>query len=142
MQEIILHLILLIIMELLKLVLMKIQILILTLVSLNLIKITPQKRQRRFLQMFLPIQKENSTQEAESSADESVTPQETVAVKRNSSIPTDRASNAITKETVLKPMQVRKPESTSKAKEENKAEDTVYITNTPIERALSISQLR
>lgn len=79
--------------------------------------------------------KENSTQEAESSADESVTPQETVAVKRNSSIPTNRASNAITKETVLKPMQVRKLESTSKAKEENKAEDTVYITNTPIEKS-------
>ncbi|RKM01647.1 hypothetical protein D6D92_02505 [Moraxella catarrhalis] len=79
--------------------------------------------------------KENSTQEAESSADESVTPQETVAVKRNSSIPTNRASNAITKETVLKPMQVRKLESISKAKEENKAEDTVYITNTPIEKS-------
>lgn len=79
--------------------------------------------------------KENSTQEAESSADESVTPQETVAVKRNSSIPTNRASNAITKETVLKPMQVRKLESTSKAKEENKAEDIVYITNTPIEKS-------
>lgn len=79
--------------------------------------------------------KENSTQEAESSADESVTPQEAVAVKRNSSIPTNRASNAITKETVLKPMQVRKLESTSKAKEENKAEDTVYITNTPIEKS-------
>lgn len=79
--------------------------------------------------------KENSTQEAESSADESITPQEAVAVKRNSSIPTNRASNAITKETVLKPMQVRKLESTSKAKEENKAEDTVYITNTPIEKS-------
>lgn len=79
--------------------------------------------------------KENSTQEAESSADELITPQEAVAVKRNSSIPTNRASNAITKETVLKPMQVRKLESTSKAKEENKAEDTVYITNTPIEKS-------
>lgn len=79
--------------------------------------------------------KENSTQEAESSADESITPQEAVAVKRNSSIPTNRASNAITKETVLKPMQVRKLESTSKAKEETKAEDTVYITNTPIEKS-------
>ncbi|OOD11272.1 hypothetical protein BWO92_05325 [Moraxella catarrhalis] len=79
--------------------------------------------------------KENSTQEAESSADELITPQETIAVKRNSSIPTNRASNAITKETVLKPMQVRKLESTSKAKEENKAEDTVYITNTPIEKS-------
>lgn len=78
---------------------------------------------------------ENSTQEAESSVDELITPQETLPVKRNSSIPTNRASNAITKETVLKPMQVRKLESTSKAKEENKAEDTVYITNTPIEKS-------
>lgn len=79
--------------------------------------------------------KENSTQETESSVDESITPQETVAVKRNSSIPTNRASNAITKETVLKPMQVRKLESTSKAKEEAKSEDAVYITNTPIEKS-------
>lgn len=78
---------------------------------------------------------ENSTQETEFSVDESITLGETVAVKRNSSIPTNRASNAITKETVLKPMQVRKLESTSKAKEENKAEDTVYITNTPIEKS-------
>lgn len=78
---------------------------------------------------------ENSTQETESSADESITPQETIPVKRNSSIPTNRASNAITKETVLKPMQVRKLESTSKAKEENKAKDAVYITNTPIEKS-------
>ena len=78
---------------------------------------------------------ENSTQETKSSVDELITPQETIPVKRNSSIPTNRASNAITKETVLKPMQVRKLESTSKAKEENKAEDTVYITNTPIEKS-------
>lgn len=78
---------------------------------------------------------ENSTQETESSVDESITPEETIPVKRNSSIPTNRASNAITKETTLKPMQVRKLESTSKAKEENKAEDTVYITNTPIEKS-------
>lgn len=79
--------------------------------------------------------KENSAQETESSVDKLITPQETVAVKRNSSIPTNRASNAITKETVLKPMQVRKLESTSKAKEENKAKDAVYITNTPIEKS-------
>lgn len=78
---------------------------------------------------------ENSTQETEYSVDELITPQETIPVKRNSSIPTNRNSNAITKETVLKPMQVRKLESTSKAKEENKAEDTVYITNTPIEKS-------
>lgn len=78
---------------------------------------------------------ENSTQETESSVDELITPQEAVAVKRNSSIPTNRASNAITKETVLKPMQVRKLESTSKVKEETKSEDTVYITNTPIEKS-------
>ncbi|MPY08776.1 hypothetical protein [Moraxella catarrhalis] len=78
---------------------------------------------------------ENSTQETESSVDGLITPQETIPVKRNSSIPTNRASNAITKETVLKPMQVRKLESTSKTKEENKAEDTVYITNTPIEKS-------
>lgn len=78
---------------------------------------------------------ENSTQETKSSVDELITPQEMIPVKRNSSIPTNRASNAITKETVLKPMQVRKLESTSKAKEENKAEDTVYITNTPIEKS-------
>ncbi|MPW63536.1 hypothetical protein C0208_01685 [Moraxella catarrhalis] len=77
----------------------------------------------------------NSTQETESSVDELITPQETIPVKRNSSIPTNRASNAITKETTLKPMQVRKLESTSKAKEETKAEDTVYITNTPIEKS-------
>lgn len=79
--------------------------------------------------------KENSTQETESSVDESIKSEETIPVKRNSSIPTNRASNAITKETVLKPMQVRKLESTSKAKEESKAEDTVYITNTPIEKS-------
>lgn len=78
---------------------------------------------------------ENSTQETESSVDELITPEETIPVKRNSSIPTNRASNAITKETVLKPMQVRKLESTSKAKEETKPEDTVYITNTPIEKS-------
>lgn len=78
---------------------------------------------------------ENSTQETESSVDELITPEETIPVKRNSSIPTNRASNAITKETVLKPMQVRKLESTSKAKEETKSEDTVYITNTPIEKS-------
>lgn len=78
---------------------------------------------------------ENSTQETEYSVDELITPQETVAVKRNSFIPTNRASNAITKETALKPMQVRKLESTSKAKEENKAKDAVYITNTPIEKS-------
>lgn len=78
---------------------------------------------------------ENSTQETKSSVDELITPQETIPVKRNSSIPTNRASNAITKETVLKPMQVRKLESTSKAKEETKSEDTVYITNTPIEKS-------
>ena len=78
---------------------------------------------------------ENSTQETKSSVDELITPQETIPVKRNSSIPTNRASNAITKETVLKPIQVRKLESTSKAKEETKAEDTVYITNTPIEKS-------
>lgn len=78
---------------------------------------------------------ENSTQETESSVDELITPQETIPVKRNSSIPTNRASNAITKETTLKPMQVRKLESTSKTKEENKAEDAVYITNTPIEKS-------
>lgn len=78
---------------------------------------------------------ENSTQETKSSVDELITPQETIPVKRNSSIPTNRASNAITKETVLKPMQVRKLESTSKAKEETKSEDAVYITNTPIEKS-------
>lgn len=78
---------------------------------------------------------ENSTQETKSSVDELITPQETIPVKRNSSIPTNRASNAITKETVLKPMQVRKLESTSKAKEETKSEDAGYITNTPIEKS-------
>lgn len=78
---------------------------------------------------------ENSAQETESSVDESIKSEEIIPVNRNSSIPTNRASNAITKETVLKPMQVRKLESTSKAKEENKAKDAVYITNTPIEKS-------
>ncbi|OOR84929.1 hypothetical protein B0180_02035 [Moraxella canis] len=78
----------------------------------------------------------NPSQETESSVDEPTTPVETISVNRNSSIPTNRASNAITKETVLKPMQVRKLESTSKPKEEEtKPEESAYIPNTPIEKS-------